>query len=110
MSEHHGVEWGVRLALFAALLLLAGLAMAQVPDVARGRVLYENHCIACHTPNIHTRPNRIAITRAELRDIVRHWQRQQSLTWSAQDTEDVVEFLARTRYHLAPAADRVGRN
>ena len=98
----------VRLAMSAALsalALLAAPAAAQVADAARGRALYENHCIACHTPRIHSRPAKIAITREEVRELVEHWRRQQSLTWSAQETEDVVEYLGRTRYKFPPRSN-----
>ena len=103
----HGVPHLGRLA-FVAALLWAVPAAAQVPNVERGRALYENHCVVCHTPQVHTRENKVAATRAELRRIVDHWRRQQNLTWTTQDVDDVVEFLARTRYRLAPAADRIG--
>lgn len=89
--------------------LLAAPAAAQMPDPARGRALYENHCIVCHTERIHSRPMRIALTREELRKIVEHWRREQNLTWSAQDTEDVVEFLGRTRYKFPSPVARQGR-
>lgn len=91
----------------AAATLVAAPATAQMPDPARGRALYENHCIACHTAQIHSRQGRIAVTREEVREIADHWRRQQNLPWSAQDTEDVVEFLGRTRYKFAPAAERL---
>jgi mono/diheme cytochrome c family protein len=101
-----------RLAALGALTtatLLAAPAAAQLPDPARGRALYENHCIACHTERIHSRPVRIALTREALREIVEHWRRQQNLAWSAQDTEDVVEFLGRTRYKFPSPVARQGR-
>ena len=92
-----------------AALFFGTQAAAQIPDAARGRILYENHCVACHTAAVHSRPNRIAITREDIREIVDHWRRQQSLRWSAQDTEDVVEFLGRTRYHLAPSGEHLSK-
>ena len=75
---------------------------ADVPDPKRGQALYENHCQFCHTPNVHSRPNKLPLTRSELRIIVDHWQRQQNLSWSDSDTADVVEYLNRTKYHFAP--------
>jgi mono/diheme cytochrome c family protein len=71
---------------------------AQVPDPSRGRALYENHCVVCHTSKVHARVNRIAISRAEVREIAEKWQAQEKLGWSAQEIDDVVEFLIRTRY------------
>jgi mono/diheme cytochrome c family protein len=76
------------------------VAGAQVPDAGRGRALYENHCVVCHTSQVHGRVNRLAISRAEVREIVEKWQAQQKLTWGRQEVEDVVEFLNRTRYQF----------
>ena len=82
------------------LLAMPVAAFAQVPDAERGRALYENHCQVCHTPGVHSRANRLAITRAEVRDITENWQRQQALGWSEQEINDVVEFLNQTRYRF----------
>jgi hypothetical protein len=79
---------------------LTAPVFAQVPDPSRGRALYENHCVVCHTSQVHARVNRIAISRAEVREIVENWQAQQKLVWSAQEVDDVVEFLSRTRYQF----------
>ncbi len=76
----------------------AGASQAQTYDPARGRMLYENHCRFCHTAKVHERPDKPRLTRMQLRTIVNDWQRQEGLSWSAQDTEDVVDYLVRTRY------------
>jgi len=86
-----------------ALWLLAGLwsasaAVAQVPDLERGRALYENHCQVCHTDMVHTRPRRLVLSAGTLREIVDSWQREENLRWSAQEVDDVVHYLASTRY------------
>ena len=96
------------LGMLVAAALAATPAAAQIADPARGRALYENHCVVCHTASVHTRPNRIALTREEVRGMVDHWQRQQNLKWSTQDTEDVVEFLGTTRYRFPPKTQRLG--
>lgn len=96
------ISAGLLLALTVA--FLSGLsANAQTPSAERGRLLYENHCQFCHTQKIHARPNKVPLTRGQLRAIVDDWQRQQDLRWSGEDTEDVVEYLNRTRYHFPPA-------
>ena len=83
----------------AALMALAGLSgAAEIPNLARGRALYENHCQVCHTPNVHSRPNRLPLNADELRQIVVHWSDQENLRWSAEEAEDVVYFLQQTRY------------
>jgi mono/diheme cytochrome c family protein len=88
------------IAAVATLLLAAGQAQAQVPDAARGRALYENHCHVCHTGKVHARPNRIVMTRQDISEIVEHWAQQEKLPWSRQEVQDVVEHLARNVYHL----------
>ena len=94
---------GIAQCLAAAWLAVMPIAAAAqgVPDPVRGRALYENHCQVCHTPRVHSRANRLPIDRAELREIVDRWQREEHLRWSAQDITDVVEFLGRTRYGFA---------
>jgi hypothetical protein len=86
--------------VIAGLFAAWAAAAADVPNGERGRLLYENHCVTCHTPNVHRRPNRIALNPAELRQIVNQWQAQERLDWSAQDVEDVVQFLRQTRYRF----------
>jgi mono/diheme cytochrome c family protein len=80
--------------------LLTPMASAQMPSVERGRALYENHCVVCHTSQVHSRVNRLPVSRVAVREIVEKWQAQQKLTWGAEEVEDVVEFLNRTRYQF----------
>jgi mono/diheme cytochrome c family protein len=76
------------------------LAVSDAPDVQRGRMLYENHCVTCHTPNIHSRAKRLPLTRDELVGIVDHFRRIQNLGWTPAEIDDVVEYLNRTRYRF----------
>ncbi len=100
MDRHHGI-WQLLAAVW--LLSMPPAAFAQdIPDPERGRALYENHCQVCHTPRVHSRANRLPINRPELRVIVDRWQREEGLRWGAQEINDVVEFLNRTRYGYAP--------
>lgn len=94
-------------AVFRTCLLLAAGALAAVPawsaplpDGDRGRLLYENHCIVCHTSKVHRRIPPLPIDRGELRQIVAAWARGQNLDWSEEDIADVVEHLDRTYYHM----------
>lgn len=73
---------------------------AEMPNLERGRALYENHCVVCHTPKIHSRPNRLPITLDDLRTIVNDFAKSENLHWSEQDTEDVVWFLNQTKYRF----------
>lgn len=86
-------------ALAACASLPSGIAnAAELPDLERGRALYENHCIACHGRNVHGRPGRPAPTHLELQQIVERWQAAERLRWSEQDITDVAAFLGRFVY------------
>jgi mono/diheme cytochrome c family protein len=73
---------------------------AELPNLERGRALYEIHCIACHTSKVHQRMPRSAIDMEALRFIVKVWVEEQGLRWSPEDIEDVVQYLDRTHYHF----------
>jgi hypothetical protein len=88
------------LGVLGVALWVAPHAGAQVPSVDRGRGLYENHCVACHTSKVHTRVNRLPMSQAELREIVNRWQNVEKLMWNSQDVDDVVAFLNRTQYQF----------
>jgi len=91
---------GAVIALFAAVSLAipAAGSGAELPDLERGRALYENHCIVCHTPKVHRRVPSLPLHTDDLRFIVTLWTSQQGLRWSRDDIEDVVYFLDRTYY------------
>jgi mono/diheme cytochrome c family protein len=93
---------GTAIALFAAVSVAIPAAGwgAEWPDLERGRALYENHCVVCHTPKIHRRVPRLPLNTDELRSIVTDWASQQGLRWSREDIEDVVHYLDRTHYRL----------
>ena len=78
-------------------ILLAMIAFraagAEGPDAAHGLALYNQHCIACHTPGIHGRTTRLPMTRDELRMLVDTFRRQAGLGWTREDIDDVVEHL-----------------
>jgi len=91
----HAWGWGL-----AAVLCAGSATAADVPDVERGRALYENHCIVCHTSKVHRRIPPLPIDTQDLRLIVAAWAKQQNLRWSGDDVEDVVYYLDRTYYRL----------
>jgi mono/diheme cytochrome c family protein len=89
--------------LLAAAITSGAWAAASVPgDFERGRALYETHCEQCHTPGIHSRPNKLPLTRDELAAIVDHFRRTANLAWTPEEVDDVVEYLNRIRYRFAP--------
>ena len=80
--------------LGAALVAMpAHAARHGLGDATRGRLLYENHCTACHTSQAHVRENRKAETLPQVRGWVARWQSTQSLGWTADDISDVATWL-----------------
>lgn len=88
------------LGMLGALALAARTAHAQSADGQRGKALYENHCVVCHTGKVHARPNRIVFNRNDIIEIVERWQVQQKLRWGTQEVLDVAEYLMRDVYKL----------
>ncbi|MCB1738867.1 MAG: hypothetical protein KDK91_00735 [Gammaproteobacteria bacterium] len=71
-----------------------------VDDASRGRMLYENHCTACHTSLAHVRENHKADSLDDLRGWVARWQTQLDLPWTVEEQTDVVNYLNRRFYHF----------
>ena len=78
----------------------AGSAGQSVPDLERGRALYQNHCVVCHTSKVHRREPPLPITVDELRAIVTLWARQEGLRWNRDEIEDVAQYLDRAHYRF----------
>lgn len=76
------------------------------PELARGQLLYENHCQDCHASTLHVQHNRRARTRAELSGWVARWSGERRLNWSNEDIDDVVDYLNRRFYRLPPPPAR----
>lgn len=66
----------------------------------RGAALYENHCTACHDPQLHKRETHHVTTLADLRARVAAWSIHSGLNWSDEDIDDVTDFLNRRFYRL----------
>lgn len=86
---------------FAAGALQTGAAVAQTAAApSRGQALYELHCIGCHTTQMHWRANRRATDWASLREQVQLWQRNNQLSWGADDIDEVARFLNERFYRF----------
>jgi mono/diheme cytochrome c family protein len=88
----------------AAGLLLAGLApLAQAQDAARGRELYETHCLGCHYERIHKRDPARSLVRTlpQLRVEVARRAELTKRRFAVEDLDDIAEYLNQTHYHLA---------
>jgi mono/diheme cytochrome c family protein len=95
----------------AGLSLTASSTMAQTvptPEPSRGKLLYETHCIACHTTQMHWRDKRLVQDFAGLRAQVRGWQTRARLGWSGDDILEVARHLNRTIYRLPEGKERRG--
>ena len=89
-------------AVLIAVAAGAAVAIAQTaPSPSRGELLYNTHCIACHTKDIHWREQKLATDWASLGRQVRRWAGNSGLAWSDEEVADVVRFLNATYYRFA---------
>ena len=65
-------------------------------------MLYENHCVTCHSNRVHRRISAPPITRSELQIIIAGWAKSERLSWTEGEIADVVEFLDSTFYRSRP--------
>lgn len=84
-----------------ALLALPALSAGQEgPSLERGRALYQNQCVVCHTDKVHRRVPPLPISTDDLRFIVTVWATQQGLRWGREEIEDVVYYLDLVHYRF----------
>lgn len=90
------------LALFAMLSTVqAQPAGGKIPDRGeRGEMLYSNHCIACHTEQVHWREQGLARDWGSLNYQVQRWARNTGLQWEPGDVNAVAEYLNRKYYNF----------
>lgn len=86
------------LKMSCAVVVLAGVPLSAPADTGRGRLLYENHCQACHTSTVHVREQRKAKSPAELRAYIQRWSGELKLPWTADEAEDVYQHLNNLYY------------
>jgi len=96
-------------ALAGAALALAGAGAAAqgAPVPGRGELLYDTHCRACHTEQLHWRDKRAAVDWRRLKQEVQRWQAAARLSWSDDDVVAVARHLNDTVYHLPQTDDGV---
>ncbi len=89
----------------AVLFMLFGafsvVAAAAEPDrgSSRAQLLYDTHCIACHTAKVHWRNDKLATDWNSLKAQVDRWQNIAGLGWSGQDIADVAFYLNILHYN-----------
>jgi len=74
---------------------------AQTASIARGKLLHDTQCIACHDSTIYTRGDRLAKSYAEVREQVGAWQAKAGLLWSSADIDDVSLYVNDAFYKYA---------
>jgi hypothetical protein len=75
-------------------------AAATAADVQRGRLLYETHCIACHTTQAHWRDKHIVKSWADLLYQVTRMQKNAGQDWSSTEISDVAAYLNEIFYQM----------
>lgn len=94
MKTHFGL-------LYAFLLVIApACGKAAAFEEGRGEMLYQNHCVACHTTQLHWRDQRLAKDWSSLRAQVHRWEKNTGLTWSEEDIEAVSQYLNQLYYQF----------
>ena len=94
-------SFGCITALAVAHLAFSTPAFAQSPPqptVSGGALLYETHCIGCHSKQIHWRERKLATDWASLAAQVRRWQANTGLQWTNEEVDEVTRYLNRTIY------------
>ena len=98
-----------RLMAFSVLAVSSAFAHSQgTPAQTRGGLLYNTHCISCHTTQMHWRNDKRAYDWGSLNFQVRRWQNNAGSQWGDADITDVSRYLNDTIYRYPTPADRVG--
>jgi hypothetical protein len=100
----------IRHPLAAAMMFsIATIGHAQSPsggDETTGQMLYDAHCNACHSKELHWRDGKIARDWAGLLAEVRRWQRNAGLAWSDDEVLAVARYLNASRYRFPAGAGK----
>lgn len=90
----------------APLLAYAGLHDAGAVDTGRGELLYNTHCVACHTTKMHWRDQRLATDWKSLNVQVRRWQDAIQLNWDDDDIASAASYLNRLYYQFPEQSEQ----
>jgi mono/diheme cytochrome c family protein len=90
----------------ASLLAGAGLRDAGAVDIVRGELLYNTHCVACHTNKMHWRDQRLATDWKSLNVQVRRWENTIQLNWDDDDINNVASYLNLLYYQFQEPSRR----
>ena len=94
------------------LIVMAGISAfaseQTAPVVTRGELLYNTHCVTCHTTQMHWRNDRQAFDWDSLKFQVRRWQGNAGLAWNDADIAEVSRYLNEIIYHYPQLNDQIG--
>ena len=68
--------------------------------ISRGQLLYENHCLVCHTSVVHIRDKRKAASLGAISNWVVRWSAELKLNWTADEINDVASYLNQRYYQF----------
>lgn len=89
---------GISFVLIGFNILFCGYVQSE--EVDRGKLLYENHCSTCHTPEVHERGNRKVTSLVDLNKMVIKWQYHLKLNWSVEEVRQVMGYLNERYYQI----------
>jgi len=96
-------------ALLIALAASTSMHAQTTTTPTRGQLLYDTHCVACHTQQIHWRDAGVVRNWNELRAQVTRWQAAARLGWTEDDIGQVTRYLNATIYRLPQTGGIVKR-
>ena len=88
--------------LLCCLLLVASFAAIaeKAADPRRGLLLYDTHCIACHTTDVHWRDKHIVQSWPDLIYQVNRMQGNAGQNWEQAEIIDVAAYLNEVFYQM----------
>jgi mono/diheme cytochrome c family protein len=97
----------IALALAIVFALPSNAQSLMRPAPSRGALLYDTHCTACHTTQVHWRDRRLATDWQSLAAQVRRWQANAGLGWTDEEIDEVVRYLNTTIYRFPDEAPKL---
>jgi len=89
----------VRYIIAVAISVLVSTVNAD-DTATKGKALHNQHCLACHKPELYTKPNPRVASRKKLSTQVQLCEQQLQLRWFDEETESVAEYLNTEYYHF----------
>jgi len=94
----NGNSISIALGVTAAITIFS----TQAWGADRGRLLYENHCVACHESRIHIRKKSEVKEFGDIEIFARRFSKLAGVEWSDDELLLVVNYLNRKYYKFDP--------